>query len=202
MAEKEFHFTLDCYCTPTTCREMQLVCQPCLGVRPRESIGAADIWLQKPILGNLFMTQLAKARDKGHQQEINLAVALSEARSLEEAAASVGKALAAKLSSTLTIEKSELVENKPLHQYGVGSLALWSRWSCATGLRRSSRRILRLLISSAGRRLLLWRRKQPAGVGCRRDGHKAACMDVRSGVVFKNEIILCQPSILTITSQL
>lgn len=70
------------------------------------------------------MTQAKASGDKGGQQGINLAVALSEARSLEEAAASVGKAQAAKLSSTLTIEKSELVENKPLHQYGVDSLVV------------------------------------------------------------------------------
>lgn len=38
VAEKEFHAVLDCYCNPTTCREMQLACQPCLGMHPRDNI--------------------------------------------------------------------------------------------------------------------------------------------------------------------
>ncbi|KAL4875010.1 hypothetical protein BJY04DRAFT_233116 [Aspergillus karnatakaensis] len=125
VTERQFHAILDCYCSPSACREMQLVCQPCVGMRAREGAVAAPFWLQNPIVGNLLKSQVTNPgsrSQRGHGMGINLTTALAEANSLEEAAASVAKALTAKLSSTLSIEESDLVATKPLYQYGVDSL--------------------------------------------------------------------------------
>ncbi|KAE8353621.1 hypothetical protein BDV28DRAFT_164846 [Aspergillus coremiiformis] len=124
VTEAQFHALLDSYCNPAVSRDLDLSCQPSIGIHPAVTERGAGraYWLEKPLFS--FMEPIESKHNDSHSQGrgVNIATAFQTAASLADATALATEALTLKLCRILSLSENDLDQNKPLHEYGVDSL--------------------------------------------------------------------------------
>jgi NADPH:quinone reductase-like Zn-dependent oxidoreductase len=132
VTEADLFALLDYYCNPANDegRDSQqtapLRCQAVVGL-VRWLSEKTILYIKKPISRGLTIDNNMAAGGRGadgkaDQQRVNFASVFANAGSLSEATEAVTKALARKLSSTLSLTLEELDITTPMHSYGVDSL--------------------------------------------------------------------------------
>lgn len=132
VTEADLLALLDYYCNPAvdegrdSPETAPLRCQAAVGL-VRWLSGTTGLYFKKPLVHGLTvgnnMTAGGRGADgKGDQQRVNFSIVFANAASLSEAAEAVTKALARKLSSTLSLSLEEIDPTVPLHSFGVDSL--------------------------------------------------------------------------------
>ncbi|KAL9076207.1 MAG: hypothetical protein Q9157_003764 [Trypethelium eluteriae] len=116
---------IDYFCCPRPDRESQIL----MGIKDPASIWALDkrepAWMQRPLFSHFYTRNHREGSRVGTEQlggQADIARALAQATSIEEAGAVVTAALIRRLSSILSIELENIDEARPMHAYGVDSL--------------------------------------------------------------------------------
>ncbi|PYH87840.1 polyketide synthase [Aspergillus ellipticus CBS 707.79] len=120
ITEAELHALLDIYCDPSLDQIAALHSQVVVGITPtmrEKGMHKAD-WLDRPLFRHLSLTDGAGASS----EDSNLA-ALFAGAAASEAAGIAMRATREKLSLMLSTPVDEIDTDKPIHQYGVDSLA-------------------------------------------------------------------------------
>ena len=128
MTKTELFALLDYYCNPAVDKGRDLPstaplrCQAVVGLA-RWSSDKMALYLKKPMFCGLAISNSMTAADGGaNPQKIDVRSIFEKASSLIEAGEAVTKALASKLSSTLSLTLEELDTEVPMHTFGVDSL--------------------------------------------------------------------------------
>ena len=122
--ESHLHALLDTYCDPTqgpiSMQESQVV----VGITPsRQKLKTNKAeWLDRPLFRHLSLTD-GSTESGNSEDSSNLAALFAGASSTEEAAAIAMRATREKLSIMMSTPVNEIDTDKPIHQYGVDSLA-------------------------------------------------------------------------------
>ncbi|GLB22767.1 type I Iterative Polyketide synthase (PKS) [Aspergillus tubingensis] len=123
--ESHLHALLDTYCDPDqdpiTMQESQVV----VGITPsRQKLETRKAeWLDRPLFRHLSLTDSSTESRGNSEDSSNLAALFAGASSTEEAAAIAMRATREKLSIMMSTPVDEIDTDKPIHQYGVDSLA-------------------------------------------------------------------------------
>lgn len=124
VTEPELHGLLDYYCSSYGNDGSASPCQTAVGLRPtvaRKGTGNTD-WLQKPLFAQISLPENSNTAKGETGGLVDVTAQFQQASSPDAALSVVTEALSAKLSSILSVEKSEMDTALPLHQYGVDSL--------------------------------------------------------------------------------
>ncbi|KAL9110459.1 MAG: hypothetical protein Q9227_005003 [Pyrenula ochraceoflavens] len=132
VTEAELYALLDCYWNTSIdegCalqRSVPLRCQVTVGLARWFSSTTRGVF-EKPMCRNIAIGDnvaagVRGANGKDGQQRVNFASVFANAASLDDAAEAVTRALARKLSSTLSLSLEEIDESTPMHNFGVDSL--------------------------------------------------------------------------------
>jgi KR domain/Phosphopantetheine attachment site len=126
--ESEFHSILDYYCDPNLPLLSPLHSQVMIGLdnpaQLREKGVEEPLWMSRPMFKLLHQIDLHRtARAQDAERVVNYEVLLQSAESLSEVAAHIVDGLRTKLSKTLAMDKEDIDTNRPVHTYGVDSLA-------------------------------------------------------------------------------
>ncbi|GKZ24500.1 type I Iterative Polyketide synthase (PKS) [Aspergillus brasiliensis] len=122
--ESHLHALLDTYCDPTqgpiSMQESQVV----VGITPsRQKLAERKAgWIDRPLFRHISLTDNTESTRKG-SEDSNLAALFAAASSTEEAAVIAMRATREKLSIMMSTPVEEIDTDKPIHQYGVDSLA-------------------------------------------------------------------------------
>ncbi|PYH68553.1 type I polyketide synthase [Aspergillus vadensis CBS 113365] len=122
--ESHLHALLDTYCDPThgpiSMQESQVV----VGITPsRQKLKTHKAeWLDRPLFRHLSLTD-GSTESGNSEDSSNLAALFAGASSTEEATAIAMRAAREKLSIMMATPVDEIDTDKPIHQYGVDSLA-------------------------------------------------------------------------------
>ncbi|PWY69325.1 polyketide synthase [Aspergillus eucalypticola CBS 122712] len=123
--ESHLHALLDTYCDPTqgpiSMQESQVV----VGITPsRQKLKTNKAeWLDRPLFRHLSLTDGSTESRGNSEDSSNLAALFAGASSTEEATAIAMRATREKLSIMMSTPVDEIDTDKPIHQYGVDSLA-------------------------------------------------------------------------------
>ncbi|GAA91228.1 polyketide synthase [Aspergillus luchuensis IFO 4308] len=123
--ESHLHALLDTYCDPTqgpiSMQESQVV----VGITPsRQKLKTNKAeWLDRPLFRHLSLTDDSTESRGNSEDSSNLAALFAGASSTEEATAIAMRATREKLSIMMSTPVDEIDTDKPIHQYGVDSLA-------------------------------------------------------------------------------
>ncbi|RAK95751.1 type I polyketide synthase [Aspergillus ibericus CBS 121593] len=122
VTESELHAVLDTYCDPSRDEISMLESQVVVGITPtmrEKGMHKAD-WLDRPLFQHL---SLVNGAESGKSDDSNLAALFAGAASTTEAAEIAMRATREKLSVMMSTPVDEIDTDKPIHQYGVDSLA-------------------------------------------------------------------------------
>ncbi|PYI05349.1 polyketide synthase [Aspergillus sclerotiicarbonarius CBS 121057] len=122
ITESELHAVLDIYCDPGRDEISMLESQVVVGITPtmrEKGMHKAD-WLDRPLFRHLALINGAGG---GNSEDSNLAALFAGAASTTEAAGIAMRATREKLSVMMSMPVDEIDTDKPIHQYGVDSLA-------------------------------------------------------------------------------
>ncbi|PWY91350.1 polyketide synthase [Aspergillus sclerotioniger CBS 115572] len=122
ITELELHAILDTYCDPNRDQISMLESQVVVGITPtmREHGMHKTDWLDRPLFRHLALINGAGG---GSTEDSNLAALFAGASSTTEAAGIAMRATREKLSVMMSMPVDEIDTDKPIHQYGVDSLA-------------------------------------------------------------------------------
>jgi KR domain/Phosphopantetheine attachment site len=126
--ESEFHSVLDYYCDPNLPLLSPLHSQVIIGLEIPARLRAKSVdepsWMSRPLFKQLYQIyshRTSAAQDA--ERAVNYEFLLRGAESLSEVAALIVDGLRTKLSKTLAMDKEDIDTNRPMHTYGVDSLA-------------------------------------------------------------------------------
>ncbi|RAK87226.1 polyketide synthase [Aspergillus costaricaensis CBS 115574] len=123
--ESHLHALLDTYCDPTQGPIPMQESQVVVGITPsRQKLKTNKAeWLDRPLFRHLSLTDGSTESRGNSEDSSNLAALFAGASSTEEAKAIAMRATREKLSIMMSTPVDEIDTDKPIHQYGVDSLA-------------------------------------------------------------------------------
>ena len=126
--ESEFHAILDYYCDPALPLLSPEHSQLVLGLELPAILQAKGVeepsWMSRPIFKQLYQIdghRVSSTQDT--ERAVNYEVLFRNAESLAEVGALIVDGLRTKLAKTLAMEKENISTSRPMHTYGVDSLA-------------------------------------------------------------------------------
>ncbi|PWY75103.1 polyketide synthase [Aspergillus heteromorphus CBS 117.55] len=128
ITESELHALLDIHCAPNPNPLTRLTSQVVVGITPTtltKGLHKAD-WLDRPLFRHLSATDPAHSSNSNARSAegiSNLPALFAAAESTTEATGIAMRATREKLSLMLSVPADQIDTDKPLHQYGVDSLA-------------------------------------------------------------------------------
>jgi len=128
ISEGEFHAMLDYYCDPALSIPSPLHSQVVTGLDVPADFRAKHVeepfWMSKPIFRQLYQVNSQHASSaQDSEGPVNYETLFRGVESLAEAGHLIVDGLRTKLSKTLAIEKEAIDASRPMHTYGVDSLA-------------------------------------------------------------------------------
>ena len=126
--EAEFHAILDYYCDPALPLTSVLHSQVVVGLEVPSALKAKGVedpyWMRRPLFRQLYQIEDKKALSPQKAEAVvNYEVLFRAAETLAEVSNLIIDGIRAKLSKTLAMEKEDIDAGRPMHTYGVDSLA-------------------------------------------------------------------------------
>ncbi|KAF7128246.1 hypothetical protein CNMCM5793_002788 [Aspergillus hiratsukae] len=125
ITETDLHALLDIYCNPSLDEIPLLRSQTVVGMTPkmREKGMTTTEWIKRPFYQHMTLVEGTDAGIPGKAEQTNFAALFASAGSIADVTAAVTEQLKIKLSKMLSLPLAEIDVDKPIHQYGVDSLA-------------------------------------------------------------------------------
>ncbi|KAH2773310.1 hypothetical protein KXW10_002572 [Aspergillus fumigatus] len=125
ITESDLHALLDIYCNPSLDEIPLLKSQVVVGMTPklREKGMTTTEWIRRPFYQHMTLAEGTDAGILGKAEHTNFAALFASAGSVADITAAVTEQLKIKLSKMLSLPLTEIDVDKPIHQYGVDSLA-------------------------------------------------------------------------------
>ncbi|PKY05111.1 KR-domain-containing protein [Aspergillus campestris IBT 28561] len=125
ITESDLHALLDIYCNPSLTYIPIENSQAVVGIQPkvREMGMNTTEWMQRPLFRHLAAHEPSSSSTTNPTSNTNFAAVFATAKSLDEVTAILKQEMRSKLSRMLSISSDEIDLDKPIHQYGVDSLA-------------------------------------------------------------------------------
>ncbi|GIJ99437.1 type I iterative polyketide synthase [Aspergillus viridinutans] len=125
ITESDLHALLDIYCNPSLDEIPLLRSQTVVGMTPklREKGMTTTEWIKRPFYQHMTLVEGTDAGIPGKAEHTNFAALFANAGSAVDVTAAVTEQLKIKLSKMLSLPLAEIDVDKPIHQYGVDSLA-------------------------------------------------------------------------------
>ncbi|GIC84422.1 type I polyketide synthase [Aspergillus udagawae] len=125
ITESDLHALLDVYCNPSLDEVPLLRSQTVVGMTPklREKGMTTTEWIKRPFYQHMTLVEGTEAGISGKAEHTNFAALFANAGSEADVTAAVTEQLKIKLSKMLSLPLAEIDVEKPIHQYGVDSLA-------------------------------------------------------------------------------
>jgi hypothetical protein len=125
ITESDLHALLDVYCNPSLDEVPLLRSQTVVGMTPklREKGMTTTEWIKRPFYQHMTLVEGTEAGISGKAEHTNFAALFANAGSVADVTAAVTEQLRIKLSKMLSLPLAEIDVEKPIHQYGVDSLA-------------------------------------------------------------------------------
>ncbi|KAF7159056.1 hypothetical protein CNMCM5623_004289 [Aspergillus felis] len=125
ITESDLQALLDIYCNPSLDEVPLLRSQTVVGMTPklREKGMTTTDWIKRPFYQHMTLVEGTDAGIPGKAEHTNFAALFANAGSIADVTAAVTDQMKIKLSKMLSIPLAEIDVDKPIHQYGVDSLA-------------------------------------------------------------------------------
>ncbi|KAF4179877.1 hypothetical protein CNMCM7927_001594 [Aspergillus lentulus] len=125
ITESDLHALLDIYCNPSLDAIPLLKSQTVVGMTPklREKGMTTTEWIKRPFYQHMTLVEGTDAGIPGKAEHTNFAALFANAGSVADVTAAVTEQLKNKLSKMLSLPLADIDVDKPIHQYGVDSLA-------------------------------------------------------------------------------
>ncbi|RHZ54154.1 type I polyketide synthase [Aspergillus thermomutatus] len=125
ITESDLHALLDIYCNPSLDEVPLLRSQTVVGMTPkmREKGMTTTEWIKRPFYQHMTLVEGTDAGIPGKAEHTNFAALFANAGSVADVTGAVTEQLRVKLSKMLSLPLAEIDVDKPIHQYGVDSLA-------------------------------------------------------------------------------
>lgn len=129
ITESDLHALLDIYCNPALTHISIEKSQAVVGIQPkvREKGMNTTEWMQRPFFRHLAATTNgygpSSSSSRAANASTNFAAVFATATSPDEVTAILKQEMRSKLSRMLSVSGDEIDLDKPIHQYGVDSLA-------------------------------------------------------------------------------
>jgi hypothetical protein len=125
ITESDLHALLDIYCNPSLDEIPLLRSQTVVGMTPklREKGMTTTEWIRRPFYQHMTLVEGTDAGIPGKAEHTNFAALFANAGSVADVTVAVTEQLKNKLSKMLSLPLADIDVDKPIHQYGVDSLA-------------------------------------------------------------------------------
>lgn len=125
ITESDLHALLDIYCNPALTHIPIEKSQVVVGIQPkvREMGMNTTEWMQRPMFRHLAAHGPSSSSATNSTNSTNFAAVFATAKSLDEVTTILKQEMRSKLSRMLSVSADEIDLDKPIHQYGVDSLA-------------------------------------------------------------------------------